>query len=323
MDLRTTFENRIKSIQGEFKNLFKNSSSNSFVNRKEKKCCLLSKIIDSDYQKELKKFFKSIHKDQLAVETIIINYVPKDFETKEYAEIDTAFYNVKFKGKHWDGINLRFGTDVNRKKNKQWRNFNFFRIEKGYSFPDPIKSWKKAFVSDWNGHKVLKSSFPSGPKMDRFVTLKKDEKLLIKRLLQSMEHVLQYANRQPQLYQNLYAQKWLQERVNEVKEKKLKSSSGFYDTTKVFSFPGGAYQTGGFFQQGDGINVFNCSAKRFKFDPSKDFTSNVLDYNFDQNILKSGNIEFSISELLIPELNLKVDNKDYLSVLTHEGYQLK
>ena len=115
----------------------------------------------------------------------------------------------------------------------------------------------------------------------------------------------------------------MQERVNEVKEKKLKSSSGFYDTTKVFSFPGGAYQTGGFFQQGDGINVFNCSAKRFKFDPSTEFTSNVLDYNFDQNILKLGDIEFSISELLIPELNLKVDNKDYLSVLTHEGYQLK
>ena len=74
---------------------------------------------------------------------------------------------------------------------------------------------------------------------------------------------------------------------------------------KFFLFLGGAYQTGGFFQQGEGINVFNCSATRFGFDPRNDFDSNVLNYNFDQNILKTANVEFSISELLIPELNLK------------------
>ena len=309
-------ENRIKSIKGEFANIFGKI-------RKEKKILSSRKDNASDYEKELEKFFKNIPKGQLAVETIIINWIPKDFETKEYSEVRVGFYNVKLNDKHWDGIELKFGTDINQKKNKHWRMFNFVSFQQGFSFPEAVTSWNNTWVSDWNGHRQFKSSFPSGPDMKRIISLKKDEKLLVKRLLQAMDHVLQNTDRQPFLHQNLYVQKWLQERVNEVKEKKLKSSSGFYDTTKVFSFPGGAYQTGGFFQQGDGINVFNCSAKRFKFNPRTEFTSNVLDYNFDQNILKTGNIEFSISELLIPELNLKVDNKDYLSVLTHEGYQLK
>ena len=127
MDFRSKLlENRIKSIEGDFKNIFKNNtSSNSFVNRKEKK--MLSGSIDkySRYQKELEKFFKNIPKGQLAVETIIINWIPKDFETKEYSEVRVGFYNVKLNDKHWDGIELKFGTDINQKKNKHWRMFNF------------------------------------------------------------------------------------------------------------------------------------------------------------------------------------------------------
>ncbi len=316
-------ENRIKSIEGEFINILRDDRpANSFVNRKENKMLSSSKDNSSEYQKELKNFFENLPEGQLAVETIIINWVPKDFETKEYAQMRIGFYNVKFNGRHWDGMELSLGTDINQKKNKHWRMFNFISFQQGFSYPEAVTSWKKTWINDWNGHREFRSSYPSGPDMRRIVSLKKEEKLLVKRLLQAMDHVLQNANRQPQLYKNIYAQKWLRERVNEVKENKLKSSNGFYNTTKVFSFPSG-YQIGGFFQKGDKVNVFNCSAKRFGFDPRKEFDSNVLNNYFDSSILKTGNIEFNISELFIPELNLKIDNENYLSVLTHEGYQLK
>ena len=35
-----------------------------------------------EYNLELDKFYKSTEKDQMAVETVVINWIPKDFETR-------------------------------------------------------------------------------------------------------------------------------------------------------------------------------------------------------------------------------------------------
>ena len=34
-------------------------------------------------------------------------------------------------------------------------------------------------------------------------------------------------------------------------------------------------------------------------------------------------MKISLSDLLLPDLNLNIDNFNYLKLLTHEGYQLK
>ena len=49
------------------------------------------------------------------METILIGYIPKDFDRQD-SIIRTYFYNVKFMGKRWKGIEIGFGTDVNNQK---------------------------------------------------------------------------------------------------------------------------------------------------------------------------------------------------------------
>ena len=52
------------------------------------------------YNIDLEEFFKTAKNNELAVETILIGYIPKDFDTRRYAGIKTYFYNVKFMGKN-------------------------------------------------------------------------------------------------------------------------------------------------------------------------------------------------------------------------------
>ena len=44
-----------------------------------------SSNIPNKYNEELNVFYKELVKDQLGVETIVINYIPKDFETRKWA----------------------------------------------------------------------------------------------------------------------------------------------------------------------------------------------------------------------------------------------
>ena len=55
--------------------------------------------ISEKYQQDLTKFFASGYKEQLLAETMVINWIPEDFATKEYADINVSFYNVSFLGK--------------------------------------------------------------------------------------------------------------------------------------------------------------------------------------------------------------------------------
>ena len=54
----------------------------------------------------------------MGVETVVINWIPKDFETREWADINVGFYGVKLNDKFWDGIEYKFGTDINSNRNK-------------------------------------------------------------------------------------------------------------------------------------------------------------------------------------------------------------
>ena len=76
----------------------------------------IAKKREASYNEKLEQFFINSSEDQLVVETILLDRTPTDFATRRYADITVFFYNVRFLGKKWDGIEIRFGTDKNNKK---------------------------------------------------------------------------------------------------------------------------------------------------------------------------------------------------------------
>ena len=146
--------------------------------------------ISEKYQQDLTKFFASGTEEQFLAETMVINWIPDDFATREYADINVSFYNVSFLGKKWDGISVRFGTDKNAKKKHSWKDLNRLSFNQGSSYPAVLKNYSDGWVSDWNGHRGWSSSFPKGPR-EKFRKKSKEE-LLMKRLLQSMHVPLKH-----------------------------------------------------------------------------------------------------------------------------------
>ena len=87
--------------------------------------------LSQKYKQDLNEFFAMGSKEQFLAETMVINWIPEDFATREYADINVSFYNVRFLGKKWDGISVRFGTDKNAKKKQSWKNLNNLSFSQG------------------------------------------------------------------------------------------------------------------------------------------------------------------------------------------------
>ena len=270
--------------------------------------------ITNTYQNNLEKFFKDTVKNQLAVETILLGYIPKDFATKNYANIRVYFYNVKFLGKKWKGIELEFGTDKNN--NKQYKEMNRITFYDGFSSPQLITNWKWNWFSDWRATRGISSSFPSGPKMEKFYNQSKETQKFLYYLLLSMEHVLKKQKIfYTRLFENKDASLFLQERIKEVK-KILKLDKDKIHT-KLFSYPQNGYIT----LQKKRHNLFNCGISRYGLNFFNIFQSNTFNKFSDLNKIDSNGL--NISELLIPDLDFKIERNNYMEILTHEGYQLK
>ncbi|MFL2813219.1 MAG: DUF1800 family protein [Candidatus Puniceispirillales bacterium] len=273
---------------------------------------LLSKVTNK-YNDELDLFYKNLVKDQLGVETIIINYIPKDFETKEWADINIGFYGVKLNEKFWNGIQIRFGTDINSKKKKKWKNLNRIEVRHGFSNPPIFTSWENSWISNWDGHYGWNSSFPVGPRMDNFNAKTRDEKLLMTRLLQSMEHILENKNSSRHLKDNIYVQNWLRDRISESKSK-WNLNNGLIPNTKIYSFASN--------DNDKNYKTFQCGAKRAGIDFVK---VRYVDKKL-HDALPSGftkNLEVKLTTLLLPEVDLGIDEDEFMSILSYEGYQLK
>ena len=86
--------------------------------------------ISNKYNEELNVFYKELIKDQLGVETIIINYIPKDFETRKWADINVGFYGVKLNENFWHGLEVKiwnrykFKTETKIQKPKSYRSIS-------------------------------------------------------------------------------------------------------------------------------------------------------------------------------------------------------
>ena len=217
-------------------------------------------------------------------------------------------------GKRWKGIEVEFGTDKNNKKN--YKEMNRFTFYDGFSSPQIITNWKWNWFSDWRATRGLSSSFPSGPKMEKFYNQSKETQKLLYYLLLSMEHVLKkqkiFYNR---LYENKDASLFLQERVKEVK-KILKLDKNKVHT-KLFSYP----QNGYFTVEKGKHNLFNCGISRYGLNFFNIFQSNTFKNFSGLNVINSSGID--MAELLIPDLNFNIEKDNYMELLTHEGYQLK
>ncbi len=266
------------------------------------------------YEINLNNFFKNTSKNQLAVETIMLGYIPKDFSTKKYANIRVYFYNLQFLEKKWKGIELVFGTDKNTKK--QYKELNRIIFYDGFSSPQIITNWQWSWFSDWRATRGISSSFPSGPKMERFYNQSKETQKLLYYLLLSLEHVL---NKQKIFYTRLYENKdaslFLKERVQEVKRALKLDRDKVH--TKLFSYPQNGYIT----SEKQKHNLFNCGIKRYGLNFFKIYQSKTFNKFFDFDKLNDFGV--NISQLLIPDLNFNIKTENYIDLLTHEGYQLK
>ena len=316
-----SLESRLTKFPKYFENLefdsLKDKSTKRMREGRDKRIARTNEL-SQIYQQDLRNFFASGTEEQFLAETMVINWIPDDFETREYADINVSFYNISFLGKKWDGISVRFGTDKNAKKKHSWKDLNRLSFNQGSSHPAVLKSYIDGWVSDWNGHRGWSSSFPKGPR-ERFRKKSKDEQLLMKRLLQSMHIPLENLSSFNALFRNVAAQNWLRDRINEVGLDDINTKNGKQPPIKIFSLLSNPH--------GSKIKKpkFNCSIIRTGQSLAGIFgrDSEKLTDDFDHENFVSTETTPNLSQLLLPALNIKFDNKEALRLLGHEGYQLK
>ena len=150
--------------------------------------------------------------------------------------------------------------------------------------------------------------------MRKFNAKSRDEKLLMIRLLQSLQHLLDNNKASPQLMKNSYVQEWLQGRINEANSLNWNLNDNSIPNTKIFSYTSA--------DKSEKYRMFRCGPKRAGID----FEGNR---SIDEDIsvsISSGLIDQSdvgLTTLLLPEIDLGLDENDFLSIMSYEGYQLK
>lgn len=258
-----------------------------------------------EYNRGLDQFFASADPEQLAVETIVINWIPRDFGKRKYNDIDLSFYNVQFMGKRYDGISIEFGHDRNHRN----RYGNYARVKQGFSSPDIFRTYSNGWQDDRDGSMVVKFSFPSGKETKRFSGKSSEEKLLVKRLMQSFKLLLE-PNNQRQLTRSPGGREWMSAMLDEIGFEPVKGKP-----------PVIQYVTSGSTMKPFG--KFTCSAQKLGFDLR--VMSAFEDDFFSFNDLKAeaAAMDLSLAELLIPDLDLPISDDQYMDILTYEGYQLK
>ena len=272
------------------------------------------------YRTERNRFFESLKKDQLGVETILLNAVSRDFETYRWRNIEAAFYNVQLNGRRWDGVTVRFGND----KNHNGRYGDHLEVEEGKSNPDAFvrSAFKNGFVSN-RGLRTLKFSYPSGG--DRRRMPRNDEdKLLIERLSQAMKIVIDHSKSYEELSVNQAAQKWLKNFLDKVGWKELRENGQNYPPVTMFALADDALA-----RNSNEVTPY-LDKRRFRcgFDQTKyDFIeARQIPEEFDDFSLAGTFSELdkqNLITLLLPDLSSRLGDISIKQALTHEGYQLR
>jgi hypothetical protein len=280
-----------------------------------------SRIKEVDtYRAERTKFFENLKKDQLGVETILLNEVTRDFEKNRWRNIEAAFYNVQLNGRKWDGITVRFGND----KNDKGRYGDHLRVEQGKSNPDAFvqSAFNDSFVND-RGLRTIKFSYPSGGDQRRMPSATED-KLLVERLSQAMQIVIDHNRAYTQLSVNSAAQKWLKQFLDKVGWKELSENGQTYPPVRMFAIENGVLGGGG----SGGTPYPKMRPFRCGFNQTKHnfIEARQIPEDFDGFSLGGAIAELekqNLITLLLPDLSSRLGDISVKQALTHEGYQLR
>ena len=278
-----------------------------------------TKEIDT-YRAERTKFFEDLKKDQLGVETILLNEVSRDFETYRWRNIEAAFYNVQLNGRKWDGITIRFAND----KNDDGRYGDHLRVEQGKSSPDAFNRsvFNNGFVND-RGLRTVKFSYPSGGDQRRMPRSGEDQ-LLIERLSQAMKIVIDHNRAYTQLSVNSAAQKWLKQFLDKVEWRELSENGQALPPVRMFAIENGVLGGGG--SGGTPypkIRPFRCGwhQTNHNFIEARQIPEEFDDFSLGETIL--GLEKQNLITLLLPDLSRRLGEISVKQALTHEGYQLR
>ena len=280
-----------------------------------------SRIKEVDaYRAERIKFFENLKKDQLGVETILLNEVTRDFEKNRWRNIEAAFYNVQLNGRKWDGITIRFAND----KNDKGRYGDHLRAEQGKSNPDAFaqSAFNRGFVND-RGLRTIKFSYPSGGDQRRLPPATED-KLLVERLSQAMQIVIDHNRAYTQLSVNSAAQKWLKQFLDKVGWKELSENGQTYPPVRMFAIENGVL--GGGSSGGTPypkMRPFRCGFNQTKhnFIEARQIPAEFDDFSLGGTISELDKQD--LITLLLPDLSSRLGDISVKQALTHEGYQLR
>lgn len=145
--------------------------------------------------------------------------------------------------------------------------------------------------------------------------------LLNRRLLQSLKLVIDLKGH-TELHNRHNTVKYLKKSLGTVGFKKIKTDDGLVDPVKIFSVRSGRV----------GIPTtypfFYCGAEKYHNQILLDeyIALSLFPYNnisSNEYKAKLDKLGISLSEILLPDLDLSLQFKDYNAMITHEGYQLK
>ena len=145
--------------------------------------------------------------------------------------------------------------------------------------------------------------------------------LLNRRLLQSLKLVIDLKGH-TELHNRHNTVKYLKKSLGTVGFKKIKTDDGLVDPVKIFSLRSGRV----------GIPTtypfFYCGAEKYHNQILLDeyIALSLFPYNnisSNEYKAKLDKLGISLSEILLPDLDLSLQFKDYNAMITHEGYQLK
>ena len=113
------------------------------------------------------------------------------------------------------------------------------RVEQGKSSPDAFaqSAFNNSFVND-RGLRTIKFSYPSGGDQRRLPSATED-KLLVERLSQAMQIVIDHNRAYTQLSVNSAAQKWLKQFLDKVGWKELSENGQTYPPVRMFAIENG------------------------------------------------------------------------------------
>jgi hypothetical protein len=197
-------------------------------------------------------------------------------------------------------------------------------VEQGKSSPDAFEqsAFNESKVND-RGLRTIKFSYPLGGNQRRLPPSGED-KLLVERLSQAMQIVIDHNRAYTQLSVNSAAQKWLKQFLDKVGWKELSENGQTYPPVRMFAIENGVL--GGGSSGGTPypkMRPFRCGFNQTKhnFIEARQIPEEFDGFSLGGTISELDKQD--LITLLLPDLSSRLGDISVKQALTHEGYQLR